>query len=97
MWSFVALIGLFCTLVLVGFTLLSLFTIRRKGSLKNGGISLLLSAVLFAVFIFGVVKTQQNMQVTGHAESDRLKKSTQHPVSHPPASTSQLGSPVKSK
>jgi Na+-driven multidrug efflux pump len=66
LWGPISLLGFFCTVVFLGFALLSLFSIfTKKGSFLNSIIGLLLSSIFFAVFVFGAVKSQQYFEVAG--------------------------------
>ncbi|WP_027417640.1 hypothetical protein [Aneurinibacillus terranovensis] len=66
MWGVIGLIGLFCALVFGGFTILSVLSFRKKGSLKNGAIAIVLCSAFFALFVLGAVKTQQGIQMSSN-------------------------------
>lgn len=67
LWGPVSLIGFFCTLVFLGFALLSLLLIfSKRGTFMQSVGSLLLSCACFAVFVFGAVKVQQNIDQSSH-------------------------------
>ena len=62
LWGPVSLIGFFCTLVFLGFAILSLLLIfSKRGTFTQSVVSILLSCAFFAVFAFGAVKVQQNI------------------------------------
>ena len=62
-WGPVSLIGFFCTLVFLGFAIISLLLIfSKRGTFGQSVVGLLLSCAFFAVFAFGAVKVQQNIE-----------------------------------
>jgi hypothetical protein len=66
LWGPISLMGFFCTLVFLGFSLISLPSIfTKKGSFLNSVIGILLSGIFFAVFTFGAVKVQQYNEMAG--------------------------------
>ncbi|GEN34643.1 hypothetical protein [Aneurinibacillus danicus] len=65
-WGPISLMGFFCTLVFLGFSLLSLLSVfTKKGSFLNSIVGVLLSGMFFAVFAFGAVKVQQYNEMAG--------------------------------
>jgi hypothetical protein len=60
MWGFISLIGFFCAVVFLGFSLVSIFSVfTKKGKLVHGVVAILLSGVFFGVFILGAMKNEQ--------------------------------------
>ncbi|MBN6186280.1 hypothetical protein JQN58_04685 [Aneurinibacillus sp. BA2021] len=74
LWGPISLMGFFCMIVFLGFSLLSLLAMfKSKGNLLNSFFGLMLAAVFFSVFAFGAVKVQQYNEIAG----DKL---TDHPT-----------------
>lgn len=78
LWGPVSLMGFFCMVVFLGFSLLSLLAIfTRKGSLLNSLFGLLFAAIFFSVFAFGAVKVQQYNEIAGDEPIDKPITATQ--------------------
>ncbi|BAU27116.1 hypothetical protein DFP93_104205 [Aneurinibacillus soli] len=77
-WGPISLIGFFCTLVFLGFAILSLLLIfSKRGTFMQSVGSLLLSCAFFAVFVFGAVKVQQDIEKSSHKLDAHATHATQ--------------------